>query len=59
MEMSFFSSTRKKLTNIVMTSAVLSLFSSSSMELSEEKESVRFLDCTIGNNSFCPMKNMK
>jgi hypothetical protein len=42
-----------------MTSAVLSLFSSSSMELSEEKESVRFLDCTIGNNSFCPMKNMK
>lgn len=38
-------------TNIVMASAVLSLLSSSSMELSEENESVKFLDCTIGNNS--------
>lgn len=40
-----------KLTNIVMASAVLSLFNSSSIELSDEKESVKFLDCTISINS--------
>ncbi len=34
-----------------MASAVLSLLSSSSMELSDEKDSVKFLDCTICNNS--------
>jgi hypothetical protein len=42
---------KEKPTNIVMASAVLSLFNSSSMELSDEKERVKFLDCTIGNNS--------
>lgn len=39
-----------------MASAVLSLFSSSSMELSEEKVSVKFLDCAIGNNSSCQQR---
>lgn len=34
-----------------MASAVLSLFNSSSIELSDEKASVKFLDCTIGNSS--------
>lgn len=43
--------TEKPLTNIVMASAVLSLLSSSSTELSDEKDSVKFLDCTICNNS--------
>lgn len=42
---------KETLTNIVMASAELSLFSSSSTELSDEKESVKFLDCTICNNS--------
>lgn len=41
-----------------MASAVLSLFSSSSMELSDEKESDKFLDCTIGNNSSCHTKKI-
>ena len=36
---------------MVIASAVLSLFNSSSMELSDEKASVKFLDCTIGNSS--------
>ena len=34
-----------------MASVVLSLFNSSSIELSDEKESVKFLDCTICSNS--------
>jgi hypothetical protein len=38
-------------TSIVITSAVLSLFNSSSIELSDEKASVKFFDCAIGNNS--------
>lgn len=46
-------------TNMVMASAVLSLFNSSSMELSDEKERVKFLDCTIGNNSSCHKKVKK
>lgn len=42
---------KEKPTTIVIASAVLSLFNSSSMELSDEKETVTFLDRTIGNNS--------
>lgn len=42
-----------------MTSAVLSLFSSSSIELSEEKERVKFFALTIGNNSSCHIKSAK
>jgi len=42
-----------------MASAVLSLFNSSSMELSDEKERVRFLDCTICNNSSCQATEKK
>lgn len=38
-------------TAIVITSAVLSLFSSSSIELSDENERLKFLDCTIGSSS--------
>lgn len=41
----------EKLTTIVIASVVLSLFSSSSIELSDEKESVKLLDCTIRSNS--------
>lgn len=44
------------LTAIVMTSAVLSLLSSSSIELSDEKDKVRFLDRTIGSRSSCDKK---
>jgi len=40
-----------------MTSAVLSLFNSSSIELSAENDKVRLLDCTIGSNSSCQMYN--
>jgi len=42
---------QRDITNIVITSAVLSLFNSSSIELSDEKASVKFFDCAIGNNS--------
>jgi len=44
---------KHNITNIVIASAVLSLFNSSSTELSDEKASVKFLDCTIGNSSSC------
>lgn len=41
------------LTKIVMISAVLSLFSSSSTELSDEKTRVKFFDWTSGKSSSC------
>lgn len=41
---------------MVITSAVLSLFNSSSIELSLEYDRVRLLDRTIGSSSSCPPK---
>lgn len=55
----FEQTNQNKLTNIVMASAVLSLFNSSSIELSDEKESVKFLDCTICINSSCHKQGNK